>query len=145
MEIPPKYCYVADRSLYEAGRGNPEAMKLYEGSIIPVMDYRFGDYRFPEALVTSTVLGEQISVTGKMLDTPVLYTNSQELYLSNLTAQLREEHSDLDDTFLPVLNGSAARGKPTWYATAPPVPPCSYSGRTTGLMYSMHLEGTNEI
>ena len=100
MEIPPKYCYVADRSLYEAGRGNPEAMKLYEGSIIPVMDYRFGDYRFPEALVTSTVLGEQISVTGKMLDTPVLYTNSQELYLSNLTAQLREEHSDLDDTFL---------------------------------------------
>ncbi|HOJ81317.1 MAG TPA: hypothetical protein PLG72_10760 [Clostridiales bacterium] len=100
LEIPPKYCYVADRSLYEAGRRNPGAMRLYEESIIPVMSYRLGDYRFPEALVTSTVLGEQVSVTGKMLDTPVLYTNSRELYLGNLTAQLREEHSDLDDTFL---------------------------------------------
>ncbi|HPV01374.1 MAG TPA: hypothetical protein PK127_02685 [Clostridiales bacterium] len=100
MEVPPKCCYIADRSLYEAGCGNPEAMKLYEESIIPVMDYRFGDYRFPEVLVTSTVLGEQISVTGKMLDTPLLYNSSQELYLSNLAEQLREEHSDLDDTFL---------------------------------------------
>lgn len=100
LEIPPKYCYVADRSLYEAGCGNSGAMELYRESIIPAMSYKFGDYRFPEVLVTTTVLSEQISVTGKMLDTPVLYTSSQELYLNNLTERLKEEHSDLDDTFL---------------------------------------------
>ncbi len=100
LEIPQKYCYVADRSLYEAGRRSPEAMDLYQNSIMPVPDYKFGDYRFPEALIITTVQREQISVTGKMLDTPVLYSNSLELYLNNLTAQLKEEDRDLDDTFL---------------------------------------------
>ncbi len=100
LEIQPKYCFVADRLLYEAGRSHPKAMELYERSIIPVGKYIFGEYRFPEVLVTSTVLGEQISIPGKMMDTPLLYNNSQELYFSSLLAKLKEENDDLDDTFL---------------------------------------------
>ena len=46
LEIPPKYCYVADRSLYEAGCKNRAAMKLYEESVIPILSYKFGEYGF---------------------------------------------------------------------------------------------------
>lgn len=100
LEVESKYCFAADRSLYEAGLSNPQAMELYKASIMPIGEYTFGGYRFPEVLVTSTILGENISLTGKMLDTPVLYENSQELYLNNLMEQLKDEHCDLNDTLL---------------------------------------------
>jgi hypothetical protein len=100
LELQTKYCRVADRFLYEMGRSYPEAMELYERSAVPVESYVFGDYRLPEVLVASTVQSEQISIPGKMLDTPLLYTNSQELYLSSLLARLKDEKEDLDDTFL---------------------------------------------
>ena len=100
LEIDPKYCFVADRSLYEAGLSYPQAMELYKNSTVPIGNYTFGEYRFPEVLVTSTILGDNISITGKMLDTPVLYENSQELYFNNLMEQLKDEHCDLNDTLL---------------------------------------------
>ncbi len=100
LEIDPKYCFVADRSLYEAGLSYPQAMELYKNSTVPIGNYTFGEYRFPEVLVTSTILGDNISITGKMLDTPVLYENSQELYFNNLMEKLRDEHCDLNDTLL---------------------------------------------
>ncbi|NLK88245.1 MAG: hypothetical protein GX279_12275 [Clostridiaceae bacterium] len=100
LEIDPKYCFAADRSLYEAGLSYPQVMELYKASIIPIGNYTFGEYRFPEVLVTSTILGENISVSGKMLDTPVLYENSQELYFNNLMEYLRDEQGDLNDTLL---------------------------------------------
>lgn len=100
LEIEEKYCYAADRSLYEAGLSDPRAMELYRASIIPVGDYSLGEYRFPEVLVTSTILGENISMSGKMLDTPLLYSNSEDLYINNLMEQLRDRHGDLNDTLL---------------------------------------------
>lgn len=100
LEVESKYCFVADRSLYEAGQSYPQAMELYKASIVPIGKYTFGDYRFPEVLVTSTILGDNISMSGKMLDTPVLYENSQELYFNNLMEYLRNEHGDLNDTLL---------------------------------------------
>jgi hypothetical protein len=100
LEVESKYCYAADRSLYEAGQSYPQAMELYKNSVVPIENYTFGNYRFPEVLVTSTILGDNISMSGKMLDTPVLYENSQELYFNNLTEQLKEERGDLNDTLL---------------------------------------------
>ncbi len=100
LEVESRHCFIADRSLYEAGKSYPQAMELYKCSIVPIADYAFGNYRLPEVLVTSTILGEHISVSGKMLDTPVLYDNSQELYFNNLMEQLKEEHDNLNDTLL---------------------------------------------
>jgi len=100
IDIQPKYCYVADRFLYEAGKSSQKARELYERSVTPIENYVLGEYRFPEALVTSTVLGEHVSILGKKLDTPLLYGNSQELYFSGLTTRLREENDELDDIFL---------------------------------------------
>ena len=100
LEVQPKYCYVADSLLYEVGKAHPEAMQLYQSSIIPIEKYVFGSYRLPEALITSTIIGDNVSVFGKGLDTPVLYSNSQDLYLSNLLEDLKEAHDDLNDTLL---------------------------------------------
>ena len=100
LEVQPKYCLVAESLLYEAGLVYPEVMEKYYSSIVPVEKYVFGSYRLPECLVTGTVIGEHISISGKGLDTPVLYNNSQELYFNNIFEVFRDVHEDLDDTLL---------------------------------------------
>lgn len=100
LEVQSKYCFAADSLLYEPGLVHPEVMEMYKNSIIPIEKYTFGDYRLPECLVTGTVIGENIRVLGRGLDTPVLYNNSQELYFNNILEGFREEHDDFDDSLL---------------------------------------------
>ena len=100
LEVHPKYCHVADSLLHKVGLEYPEVMELYEQSIVPMKEYTYGSYRLPEILITSTILGDQISLPGRWLDTPVLYSNSQDLYLSSLLEGMREENEDMDDTML---------------------------------------------
>lgn len=100
LEVPPKHCRVADTLLYKAGLSHPEAMELYKRSIVPIENYTFGSYRLPECLIMTTVLGDQISIPGRGLDSPVLYDNSQELYFNNLLEGMKELHDDLNDTML---------------------------------------------
>lgn len=100
LEVRPKYCFVADSLLFEAGQAYPEVMEMYMRSIIPIEKYAFGSFRLPECLVTSTILGDYISIIGKGLDTPILYNNSQELYLNNMLEGFRETHDDFNDVLL---------------------------------------------
>lgn len=67
LELYPRYCFVADRYLYETGLNHPEIMKLYLDSVMPIENYTFGLYRLPECLVTSTIIGDQISLLDKRL------------------------------------------------------------------------------
>lgn len=100
MEIMPKYCYIADSLLYHAGLENPEAMDMYLRSIIPVEKYSFGQFRLPECLIVSTVIGEYISVLDKRLDSPILYNNSEELYVGNIIEDFKEKHDNFNDALL---------------------------------------------
>lgn len=100
IEVRKKYCHVADSLLYKAGLAYPEVMELYRRSIIPMESYTFGYYKLPEVLISSTILSEQVSVPGKWLDTPVLYSNSPDIYFANLFEELNEEHEDINDTLL---------------------------------------------
>jgi hypothetical protein len=100
LEVQSKYCFAADSLLYEPGLVYSEVMEMYKCSIVPIEKYTFGDYRLPECLITSTVTGENISVLGRGLDTPVLYNNSQELYFNNILEGFREEHDDFYDSLL---------------------------------------------
>lgn len=100
LEVQSRYCFAADSLLYEAGQAFPEVMEMYERSIIPIEKYTFGNYRQPECLITSTVIGENINVLGRAMDTPVLYSNSQELYFNNMLEGYRDEHDDFNDTLL---------------------------------------------
>ncbi|MDQ2086378.1 hypothetical protein RBH29_08040 [Herbivorax sp. ANBcel31] len=100
FELYQRYCYVADRYLYDVGLVHSDIMKLYLDSIMPIENYTFGLYRFPECLITSTIIGDQISILDKRLDSPVLFDNSEELYTNNIIEDYRDEDSSFNDTLL---------------------------------------------
>lgn len=100
LEIQPDYCYIADRYLYEAGKIANAAMDMYYGSVIPVENYMFGTYRLPECLVFTTIMSEQISFLSRGMDSPILYDNSEDLYINNVIETYREYHSNFNDCLL---------------------------------------------
>ena len=100
LELPPARCYAADSCLYSIGSNHAEVMRLYMKSIIPLSEYGFGTYRLPECLVTTTVLPDQISILKKGLDSPILFANSEELYINNVIEAYRESHDHFNDTML---------------------------------------------
>jgi len=100
LELLPNYCYIADSCLYQVGLNDPGIMQLYLNSIVPVESYIFGSYRVPECLITSTVIGDSISILDKRLDSPVLFDNSEELYINNIIGIYNEQHSDFNDAML---------------------------------------------
>lgn len=97
LELP--HCYVADKYLYEAGKSSPALMDMYIKSIIDIKDYRFGMYRLPECLVTGAVISDNIKVLDKRIDSPVLFDNSEKLYVNNII----EENKEYDDNFFDCL------------------------------------------
>ncbi|MEN2775471.1 hypothetical protein ABCY62_10585 [Acetivibrio clariflavus] len=112
LELYPEYCYVADKSLYELGLQHDEVMKLYMDSITPIKDYIFGMYRLPECLVTTTVIPEQISLLDKGLGSPILFNNSEELYINNLIEDFRQKYDNLNDRLLfGFFKGRATEGE----------------------------------
>ena len=100
LELAPDYCYVADKYLYQVGLEIPQVMDIYMRTIVPIKDYMFGAYRLPECLVTSTVIGDHISLLNKRLDSPVLFDNSEELYVNNIIETYKEQHEDFADSML---------------------------------------------
>lgn len=100
LELSPNYCFVADKYLYHAGLNSTQVMELYNNSVIPVGKYIFGSYRLPECLVTSTVIPGQVSVLDKRMDSPVLFGNSEELYINNIIETYKEKHDDFNDMLL---------------------------------------------
>lgn len=108
LSLMPKYCYVADNHLYQLGEKFPEVMEMYEKSIVPIEQYAFGTYRLPECLITGTVVGDDIAVLDRRLDSPILFTNSEELYISNLIAGYKDTHEDFDDALLYHFYGALA-------------------------------------
>lgn len=103
LNLPARYCFVADRYLYLSAQRHSHAMELFNSSIVPIQDYVFGSYRFPECLVATTVIYNQISKLNKKLDSPVLYDNSEKLYLNNIMESYREAFDDFYDNVLYFL------------------------------------------
>jgi hypothetical protein len=100
LEVATNYCFIAEKYFYEIGLNNPEIIDIYTKSIVPVKKYIFGCYRLPECLVTSTIIGGQIKVMNKRIDSPVLVNSSEELYVNNIIESYREKHDDFNDTML---------------------------------------------
>ncbi|NLE23993.1 MAG: hypothetical protein GX625_01415 [Clostridiaceae bacterium] len=94
LQVDLEYCRVADASLYRMGQEDSGIKELYDKNIIHLKDYCFGTFRNPEVLVTTSVLPEFIKVTGTALDIPLLYENSENLYLVNLMEKQEEQYND---------------------------------------------------
>jgi hypothetical protein len=75
-------------------------MERYLRTLVPLSDYRFGVFRNPECLVFTSILPDQIEVTGKVQDTPVLFESSESLYLGNLLEQVEQQHQDSGNTLI---------------------------------------------
>lgn len=94
LDIDPDYCVVGDSNIYKISSQEPDLMGYYKACLTPLSDYRFGTFRNPEALVFTSVLPEKIEVMGKILDTPILYESSSELYLKNILNEHEESWKD---------------------------------------------------
>jgi len=98
LQVKSEKCFVADRFIYENAQS--QDMELYYKTIIPIEKYMFGSYRLPECLITTTILAGEASVLNKKMDSPVLYSNSEELYINNILQELREQYAEIDDSLL---------------------------------------------
>jgi len=100
LEVDTEHCFVADSYLYRLGLDNPQIMEMYTASIMPVNEYIFGKFRLPECLVTCTVIAGRISVLNKKKDSPVLFDNSEELYINNIIEINRERSKNFNEALL---------------------------------------------
>lgn len=100
LDMDPFQCQVGDSDLYQMGLFEPSMMERYMKTLVPLSDYRFGVFRNPECLVFTSILSDQIEVTGKVQDTPVLFENSESLYLSNLLDRFEQQHQDSGNTLV---------------------------------------------
>lgn len=100
IQVKSGQCYVADRFIYETVSQDPKNWELYEKSIIPVEKYIFGTYRCPECLVTTTILAGEASVLDKRMDSPIIYENSENLYINYILQDFREQYEEFDDYIL---------------------------------------------
>ncbi len=100
IQVKNEKCFVADRFLYENASAQNSELELYYNSIIPVEKYIFGTYRLPECLITTTILAGEAAILDKRMDSPVIYTNSEELYIHNILQELRERLAESDDFLL---------------------------------------------
>jgi len=98
LDLDPSECKVGDADLYRMGLLEPSLMERYMKTLVPLSDYRFGVFRNPECLVFTSILPEQIEITGKAQDTPVLFESSESLYLGNLLEEIKHQHRDSGNT-----------------------------------------------
>jgi|GEM_PF-323034 len=100
LDIPVEYCAVYDSDLYRISSEFPELKKDFYNSMVPLNDYIFGSVRRPQCFVFTTVLSEQISLLGKGMDEPVLYENSESLYVNNILQQLNDRYNEFNSVLL---------------------------------------------
>lgn len=100
LDLDPKECRVGDADLFRMGLSEPSLMARYLRTLVPLSDYRFGTFRNPECLVFTSILPEQIEVTGKVQDTPVLFENSEALYMGNLLEKFEQQCQDSGNTLV---------------------------------------------
>jgi len=103
IDIPAEECIVADGDLYRMSQKYPEIKTQYIDSMVTLDRYMFGSFRKPECLIFTTILGEQISVYGKGLDEPLLYENSETLYMNNLIERYNDRYSEINGVLLYCL------------------------------------------
>lgn len=96
IEVKSGYCFIADSSFF----GNNETENLYVHSVVSPEKYMFGKYRKPECLVTCTILPDNIRELNKVIDVPLLYNNSEDLYVSYILEDLKEKNLDFNETVL---------------------------------------------
>ena len=119
IDLQPETVVVAEGVFRESG-----SEELYEGSFVKLAGYTFGSFRKPECLVPGSVLPDAIEKYNKTMDEPLLYTNSEELYIDSMFAKFTDEIPGFKEQSLAAffnskrMDGvrSVKEGKYTFYA-----------------------------
>lgn len=85
LQLPIEHCYVIN----EVSLLIPP--KEYD--IIPLADYRYGTFENPRVLFYSSLLPEEISTWNPIIDEPLLFDNSSDLFYQQQIATIMEDHS----------------------------------------------------
>lgn len=93
--ISNDYLFVCDKSLLNSD--------YFSDNVIPISDYKFGYYRTPIILIVCSLLPEQLNTINKIIDVPVLYNSSQELYLENAIENLKLDTDNCNEIILNSL------------------------------------------
>lgn len=88
-------CYVVNEAL--------KGTNYYSETTKTLINYNSGDYEIPIAVVCSTILPENISVYNKVLDTPLLYDNSKDLYYEKNILDIIENNKTQKKDILKLL------------------------------------------
>ena len=61
-------------------------------NLINLHDYILGDFSYPELLISSSIMNENICIYNKILDVPLLFTTSNEFYNAKLEETFVQEN-----------------------------------------------------
>ena len=84
------YCFVAEGAFFEEhilcvqSGGDDFWLRKYENTVIPASEYKFGMYRNPDYLICRTLFSEQIERFDRRKGEPILYNDSDELYMGRM-------------------------------------------------------------
>ncbi len=87
LDIDNDKLLVAEETYLKTGKRD-----WFNESVVHAEKYMLGSYRKPCFLITFTVLGEYIGILDKSRDVPVLYDQSEELYVHKIKSEF--EYSD---------------------------------------------------
>lgn len=90
LDIPNGKLLVAEETYLDTGNRD-----WFNESVVHAENYMFGTYRKPCYLITFTVSSDYIGILDKARDVPVLYDDSEELYVH----KMRAEFEDNDENF----------------------------------------------
>ena len=91
--------YVAE-GFYSTPECDEKMDAWYNASVIPAKEYQLGMYRNPECLLVNTVLPDCITLCDPLMDEPILYPSSEDLYLDRLFETAQTECDDFRELAL---------------------------------------------
>lgn len=95
LDIPNGKLLVAEEIYLNTGN-----REWFNESVVHAENYIFGTYRKPCYLITFTVNSEYIGILDKSRDVPVLYDDSEELYVHNMKSEFEEKDESFYDKAL---------------------------------------------
>lgn len=103
--------FIAEEAFLETDMPEANKKQWFEASFLPTEEYRLGTYRKPLCLIANTILPQAMERYNTVMDEALLYESSQELYLSSLMDQVKEDPDFRELALGAYLDFQAARGK----------------------------------
>jgi len=100
IRVNPKTTIIAEGLFYDDSLFDHGMNKFYNDSVIFLDKYIFGMYRRPECLLTGTVTNKFFKEMDRLIDVPVLYDSSEELYVHSQIEKGKEMYGNFNEKLL---------------------------------------------